>query len=344
VRAWEVRRPGPIAAGPLELVERPMPEPGPGEIRVRVSVCGVCRTDLHVAEGDLPVVVPNVIPGHEIVGTVDAVGAGAGRFSAGARVGIAWLRSTCGECRFCTTGRENLCIEPGFTGWTADGGYADYAVVDEDYAYEIPDTFDDEHAAPLLCAGIIGYRALRRSSLPRKGRLGIYGFGGSAHIACQVAVYEGAEVYVFTRSARARALAEELGAHWTGDGSGPPPTQLDSSILFAPAGGLVPVALAHLDRGGTLAIAGIHLSPIPSLDYRRHLFEERHLVSVTANTRADGRELLEIAARIPVRTTTTPFPLQEADQALEALARGEVSGAAILQNRNRRHLYPMTHI
>jgi propanol-preferring alcohol dehydrogenase len=324
-----------MASGPLEFVERALPEPGPGEIRVRVSVCGVCRTDLHVAEGDLPVVVPNVIPGHEIVGTVDAVGAGADRFSADARVGIAWLRKTCGECRFCTTGRENLCLDPGFTGWTADGGYADYAIVDEDYVYEIPVGFDDEHAAPLLCAGIIGYRALRRADLPHQGRLGLYGFGGSAHIACQVALNEGAEVYVFTRSASARALAEELGAHWTGDGSRPPPTPLDSSILFAPAGGLVPVALEHLDRGGTLAIAGIHLSPIPTLDYERHLFEERRLVSVTANTRADGRELLEIAARIPIRTTTTPFPLEEADVALEALARGEVSGAAVLRIENR---------
>ena len=335
MRAWEVRRPGPIASRPLEFVERPKPEPGPGEIRVQVSVCGVCRTDLHVAEGDLPVVVPNVIPGHEIVGTVDAVGTAAGHFSPGDRVGIAWLRSTCGECRFCATGRENLCIEPGFTGWTADGGYADFAVVNEDYAYEIPDLFDDEHAAPLLCAGIIGYRALRRSRLPKEGRLGIYGFGGSAHIACQVAVFEGAEVYVFSRSARARALAEKLGARWTGDGSGPPPTRLDSSILFAPAGGLVPVALEHLDRGGTLAVAGIHLSPIPALDYNKHLFEERHLVSVTANTRADGRELLEMAAHIPIRTTTSPFSFEEADVALKALARGEVSGAAILRIGNR---------
>jgi propanol-preferring alcohol dehydrogenase len=286
-------------------------------------------------EGDLPLVVPNVIPGHEIVGVVDAAGPGTNRFNIGARVGIAWLRKTCGFCRFCTTGRENLCVEPQFTGWSADGGYADAAIVDQDYAYEIPDAFDDEHAAPLLCAGIIGYRALRRADLPPGGRLGIYGFGGSAHIACQVAIHDGAEVYVITRSARARALAEELGARWTGDGSSSPPAPLDASILFAPAGGLVPVALEQLDRGGTLAIAGIHLSRIPELDYRRHLFEERRIVSVTANTRSDGRELLEIAARIPIRTTTAPFPFEEADVALGALARGEVSGAAVLWVMNR---------
>ena len=295
-----------MASGPLQMVERALPEPGPGEVRVRVSACGVCRTDLHVAEGDLPVVKPSVIPGHEIVGIVEKPGEGAHRFPMGARIGIAWLRKTCGECRFCATGRENLCLNPEFTGWSADGGYAEYAVVDEDYAYEIPDVFDDEHAAPLLCAGIIGYRALRRSCLPPEGRLGLYGFGGSAHIACQVAVHEGAEVYVVTRSERARMLAQELGAHWVGDGTGPPPTPLDAGILFAPDGRLVPVALEHLDRGGTLAVAGIHLSAIPPLDYRRHLFEERSLVSVTANTRADGNELLEIAARIPIRVTTTP--------------------------------------
>jgi propanol-preferring alcohol dehydrogenase len=326
-----VRRPGPIESGPLEFVERPVPEPEPKEIRVRVSACGVCRTDLHVAEGDLHVVRPNVIPGHEIVGTVDAAGAGATRFPIGARVGVAWLRKTCGVCRFCASQRENLCIDPEFTGWTADGGYAQFVLAEEDYAYEIPDQFDDEHAAPLLCAGIIGYRALRRADLPVGGRLGIYGFGGSAHITTQIAVFEGAEVYVFTRSARARKLAEELGARWTGDGSGSPPTPLDASILFAPAGTLVPVALEHLDRGGKLAIAGIHLSTIPTLDYRRHLFEEREQRSVTANTRADGRELLEIAARIPIRTTTTPFSLDEADVALTALATGGVSGAAVLR-------------
>jgi propanol-preferring alcohol dehydrogenase len=331
VRAWEVRNPGAMASGPLEMIERSAPEPGPGEIRVQVSACGVCRTDLHVVEGDLPVVLPNVIPGHEIVGTVDSLGAGAGRLPIGARVGIAWLRKTCGVCRFCTTSRENLCIQPEFTGWSADGGYAEYAVVDENYAYEIPDAFDDEHAAPLLCAGIIGYRALRRASVPPGGRLGIYGFGGSAHIACQVAIHEGAEVYVFTRSARARALAQNLGARWAGDGAGQPPAPLDASILFAPAGNLVPVALENLDRGGTLAIAGIHLSSIPSLDYRRHLFEERRLVSVTANTRADGLELLEIAARIPIQVTTTPYALGEAPAALSALKRGEVSGAAVLR-------------
>jgi alcohol dehydrogenase, propanol-preferring len=330
MRAWEVRRPGPIDTNPLDLVEREPPVPGDHEIRVRIVACGVCRTDLHVAEGDLPVHRPHVVPGHEIVGIVDALGPQAARWTAGERVGIAWLRGTCGRCRFCTTGRENLCVAPAFTGWDADGGYADNAVVHEDFAYEIPSEFDDVHAAPLLCAGIIGYRALRRSRLPAGGRLGIYGFGGSAHIASQVAVHEGADVYVMTRGARARELAMELGAKWVGDSASTPPVALDAAILFAPAGDIVPAALSHLDRGATLAIAGIHMTDIPPLDYQRHLFQERRLVSVTANTRSDGRELLEIAARIPIRVTTTPFDLDHADVALRDLAHGKVSGAAVL--------------
>src|SRR5919106_609683 len=331
MRAWHVVSPRPIEQGSLSRAEMEVPEPGPKEIRVRVRACGVCRTDLHVAEGDLPVVRPGVVPGHEIAGVVDATGEGATRFAVGERAGIAWLRWTCGRCRFCRRGDENLCEALRFTGYTDDGGYAEQAVVPEAFAYAIPEVFDDRRAAPLLCAGIIGYRALRRARLPEGGRLGIYGFGGSAHIACQIAVHEGAEVYVVTRSPEARRLALDLGGVWTGDGSGSPPFPLDSSILFAPAGGLVPVALEHLDRGGTLAIAGIHLSAIPTLDYRRHLFEERKLVSVTANTRADGRELLEIAGRIPIRTTTTTFSLDEADAALTALATGGVSGAAVLR-------------
>jgi propanol-preferring alcohol dehydrogenase len=330
MRAWEVRRPGPVDGNPLEFVEREAPLPDRGEILVRVSACGVCRTDLHVAEGDLPPHRPNVIPGHEIVGRIDALGPAATRWQVGARVGIAWLRRTCGRCRFCTSGRENLCISPEFTGWDADGGYADYAVVPEDYAYEIPEGFDDQHAAPLLCAGIIGYRALRRSQLPRGGRLGVYGFGGSAHIASQVAIYEGADVYVVTRGSNSRGLAMELGARWAGDLSDKPPVALDAGIVFAPVGTLVPIALEHLDRGATLAIAGIHMTDIPTLEYERHLFQERNLVSVTANTRSDGRELLEIAARIPAKVTTTPFALEEADDALRQLAHGKFPGAAVL--------------
>jgi alcohol dehydrogenase, propanol-preferring len=251
------------------------------------------------------------------------------RFRAGDRIGIAWLRSTCGTCRFCTRGDENLCVSPAFTGYDADGGYGDYALVPEAYAYALPDAFDDEHAAPLLCAGIIGFRALRRARVPPGGRLGIYGFGGSAHLACQVAVHEAARVHVVTRSERAQKLALELGARSASDGV--PPEPLDAAILFAPSGDLVPAALEALDGGGRLAVAGIHLSTIPALDYERHLFRERELVSVTAGTRRDGDEFLAIAARIPVQVITDPFPLHEADHALRALARAEVKGAAVLQ-------------
>jgi propanol-preferring alcohol dehydrogenase len=331
MRAWIVDRPGPIDSGPLAWVERPVPEPGPAEVRVQVATCGVCRTDLHLAEGDLPPHRPGTIPGHEIVGTVDARGEGATRFELGERIGIAWLRWTDGECRFCRRGDENLCLDPRFTGWDADGGYAEYAVVSEDYAYRLPDVFDDVQAAPLLCAGIIGYRALRRSRLRPGGRLGIYGFGASAHLAAQVALHEGATVHVLTRSADARRLALELGAASARGAADRPPEPLDAAILFAPAGDLVPVALEALDRGGTLAVAGIHLSDIPVLDYQRHLFQERTLTSVTANTRGDGEQFLDIAARIPIRLATTAYPLEKADEALSDLAHDRVTGAAVLR-------------
>ena len=330
MRAWEVRRPGPIDGGPLVLGERPRPEPGPREVRVRVSVCGVCRTDLHLAEGDLAPRRPGVTPGHEVVGTVDARGPAADRFHPGQRIGIAWLRGTCGRCRFCRRGRENLCVLPSFTGWDADGGYAEYAVVDERYAYPLPDAFADQEAAPLLCAGIIGYRALKRAELPPGGRLGIYGFGASAHLAAQVAMAQGATVHVLTRSTDARRLALELGAASAGGAADAPPEPLDAAILFAPAGELVPVALAALDRGGTLAVAGIHLSDIPPLVYADHLFQERQVRSVTANTRADGEEFLAIAAAIGIRPTTTAYPLEDADRALADLAHDRVTGAAVL--------------
>jgi propanol-preferring alcohol dehydrogenase len=330
MRAWVVDRPGPIDTGPLVAVDRPVPEPGPGEIRVKVTACGVCRTDLHLAEGDLTPKRPRVVPGHEVVGVVDAVGEGCTRFRDGDRAGIAWLRKTCGRCRWCHRGAENLCPEPLFTGWDADGGYAEWAVVDEAYAYPLPPAFDDVSAAPLLCAGIIGYRALRRAELPPGGRLGIYGFGASAHLAAQVALAEGATVHVLTRSADARRHALELGVASAGPADGAPPESLDSAILFAPAGELVPVALAALDRGGTLAVAGIHLSDVPPLDYQRHLFQERQLRSVTANTRADGEEFLALAGRLGLRVTTQPYALGEADRALADLAHGRVTGAAVL--------------
>jgi len=331
VRAWWVERPAPIDERPLAFGEREAPTPADGEILVDVHVCGVCRTDLHLAEGDLPVHRGRTVPGHEIVGMVAAVGRDVTRFAIGDRVGVAWLRSTCGRCRFCASGRENLCVAPAFTGWDADGGYAEQAVVREDYAYAIPDTFADAEAAPLLCAGIIGFRALRRSRLPAGGHLGIYGFGGSAHIAAQVAFHEGAIVHVLTRSKDAQRLALALGAASAGDADAAPPEPLDAAILFAPVGSLVPTALSALDRGGTLAVAGIHLSDIPALNYEDHLFHERQLSSVTANTRADGEEFLGIAAQIPIRPTVVPYPLEHADRALADLAHDRFTGAAVLE-------------
>jgi alcohol dehydrogenase, propanol-preferring len=331
VKAWVVRRPAPITDGPLELVERPPRRPGRREVRVRVLTCGVCRTDLHLAEGDLPPHRPATVPGHEIVGVVDRLGADARRFELGQRIGIAWLRRTCGRCRFCRRDDENLCVTPAFTGWDADGGYAESAVVDERYAYALPDRFSDEQAAPLLCAGIIGYRALRRAAVRPGGRLGIYGFGASAHLAAQVAIAEGAEVAVMTRSANARELATRLGASWVGGTVDTPPEPLDAAILFAPAGDIVPVALGALDRGGTLAVAGIHLTDIPSLHYAEHLFQERQLRSVTVNTRADGEAFLRLAAEIDIRIETTPYPLASADVALQDLAADRVNGAAVIR-------------
>ncbi len=298
---------------------------------MRVTVCGVCRTDLHLAEGDLPPHGPDVVPGHEIVGIVDAVGPGASRFVPGDRIGIAWLRHTCGTCRFCLRGDENLCLTPAFTGWDADGGYAEFAVIDERYAYRLPAGFTDDELAPLLCAGIIGFRALRRAALPAGGRLGIYGFGASAHLAAQVALAEGATVHVMTRSVEARQLALQLGAAWVGDSVDRPPEPLDAAVLFAPAGAIVPSALAALDRGGTLAIAGIHLSDIPSLHYSEHLFQERQLRSVTANTRRDGEEFLALASSIGLSVMTVPYRFDEVDRALRDVAHDEVTGAAVIR-------------
>jgi alcohol dehydrogenase, propanol-preferring len=335
MHAWVVNRPGPVDSGPLERLEKEIPEPGPRQVRVRVSVCGVCRTDLHLAEGDLTPKHPRVVPGHEVVGVVDRLGPECSRLQAGDRVGVPWLAHTCGVCRFCTSGRENLCIAPLFTGWDLDGGYADYALVEEDYAYRLPPEFSDEDAAPLLCAGIIGYRALRRADLPEGGRLGIYGFGGSAHLTAQIAMAEGARVHVLTRGAEAQKLARELGAASVGEADAQPPEPLDAAILFAPVGTLVLPALAALDRGGTLAIAGIHLSDIPTLSYEDYLFEERTLRSVTANTRKDGEEFLALAAQIPVHVTTTPYAFDQADTALRDLAHGRVNGVAVLVNAER---------
>ena len=329
--AWRVTRPGPMASGPLERSQVPVPRPGGGELLVRVLVCGVCRTDLHVAEGDLPVHRPGVTPGHEVVGEVAALGADVTGFAAGDRVGIAWLRGTCGRCRHCLRGRENLCPESRYTGWDADGGYADFALVPAAYALPLPGGYTDDELAPLLCAGLIGYHALARAEVPEQGRLGIYGFGGSAHLTAQVAIARGATVHVMTRSAEARELARELGAASAGEATDPPPEPLDSAILFAPAGELVLPALAALDRGGTLAIAGIHLSDVPPLNYRQHLFEERQVRSVTANTRAGAREFLDFAGTHRLSVSTVPYALADADRALTDLAADRVNGAAVLR-------------
>ena len=297
---------------------------------MKVAACGVCRTDLHLAEGDLSPRRHGIVPGHEIVGVVDALGADTSRFALGDRIGIAWLRGTCGRCRWCRSGRENLCPDAAFTGWDADGGYAEYAVVPEAFAYRLPDGLDDIAAAPLLCAGIVGYRALRRAELPPGGRLGIYGFGASAHLVAQVAIAQGATVHVLTRAAEARRLALDLGAASAGPAEAAPPEPLDAAVLFAPAGELVPIAMRALDQGGTLAVAGIHLSDIPSISYADELFREKQLRSVTANTRADGEEFLRLAARLRIRPTTTPRPLAEADRALADLAADRITGAAVL--------------
>jgi len=330
MRAWVLECQARASDRPVAMVERPDPEPGPGEVQVRVVACGVCRTDLHIAEGDIPLRRAGVVPGHEIVGVVEAIGGRDSRFTIGDRVGIPWLRWTCGECRFCATGRENLCEVARFTGWDEDGGYAELAVVPEDYAYRIPEQFSDTEAAPLLCAGIIGFRALRASGVRPGGALGIYGFGGSAHIAAQIAVSEGMRVHVVTRSAGARRLALELGCASAGESGDRTPEPLDGAVIFAPAGGLVQTALSDLDRGATVAVAGIHLSQVPPLDYMEHLFGERCLRSVTANTRKDGEALMEAAARIPVVVTAQAYAFEDADRALVDLSQGRVSGAAVL--------------
>ncbi len=330
MRAMSLAGPAPVESDPLRLDSRPAPSPGPDEILVRVIACGVCRTDLHIVEGDLPLVRSPIVPGHQVVGRVEGAGSGARRFRPGDRVGIAWLRRTCGACDACRRGRENLCESSEFTGYHADGGFADYAVVPEAFAYAVPPLFGDAEAAPLLCAGIIGYRALKRSDVPPGGRLGIYGFGASAHVTLQVARARGCEVFVCTREASHRELARRLGATWVGDIGEAMPAKADGTILFAPVGDLVPVALRNLARGGTLALAGIYMTPVPPLDYERDLFYERNVRSVTANTRADGEELLAEAARIPIRPATTTFPLEDANRALALLKRGGFAGAGVL--------------
>ena len=319
----------PVETNPLKLVEAPTPQPAANQVLVRVRACAVCRTDLHVIEGELPPRKMPVIPGHQVVGTIEAVGARVQRFSVGERVGIAWLNSTCGVCDYCRQKKENLCDRPEFTGYTVNGGYAEYVLGNEQFIYPIPARFADAQAAPLLCAGIIGFRALRLSAIEPGGRLGLYGFGAAAHIAIQVARHWDVTVYVCTRDERHRKLALELGAAWAGGTTAEPPVQLDSAIIFAPAGEIVPAALKALRKGGTLALGGIHMSPIPALDYQL-LYGERVVRSVANNTRQDGEDFLRIAAEIPIETHAQQFPLAEANRALNLLKNDAIRGAAVL--------------
>ncbi|MFZ2448302.1 MAG: zinc-dependent alcohol dehydrogenase family protein [Syntrophobacteraceae bacterium] len=331
MKAMVLEKCAPMESAPLRWTEVPDPEPGPGQVRVKVLTCGICRTDLHVIEGELPFLGRPVIPGHQIVGVVDRLGAGSHRFEPGRRIGIAWLRHTCGQCGYCRSGRENLCEAALFTGYHAPGGYAEYAVADEDFAYPIPDVFSDTEAPPLLCAGIIGYRGLKRSGLRPGESLGIYGFGSSAHIVLQIALHQGCKVYVCTRGEKHRELAARLGACWVGEKAEEMPVETDSAIIFAPAGELVPQALTRLRKGGTLALAGIYMSPIPLMDYEKHLFFEKNIHSVTANTREDGLELLRIAAEIPIRAQVEVFSLRDANEALLRLKRDRIEGSGILR-------------
>src|SRR5215472_9020453 len=330
MRAWVVHKPGPVATGPLRLIERDVPEPGPGQLLIRVIKCGVCRTDLHLAEGDLKPKAPEVTPGHEVVGEVIEAGPGTTRFAKGDRVGAAWLAGTDGSCRFCRRGSENLCPRSVYTGWDRDGGYAEYVVAADAYVHPLPSGFSDAELAPLLCAGIIGYRALLRAELPPGGRLGIWGFGGSAHLAAQVAMASGAAVHVFTRAPEARKLALDLGVDSAQDSFDPSPEPLDSAIVFAPVGTVVPAALRNLDRGGTLAIAGIYLTDIPAVNYEDELFQERSLRSVTSNTRGNAEEFLRLAERLRLKVSVTPYPFEAAQEALTDLAEDRVTGAAVL--------------
>jgi alcohol dehydrogenase, propanol-preferring len=334
MKACLLKSPAPIETNPLVFTDVPAPQPASGDVLVRVSYCGVCRTDLHVIEGELAPQKSPVIPGHQVIGVIEKVGPGASptssRFPVGARVGIAWLHHTDGTCEFCLSGAENLCDHPTFTGYTADGGYAEYIIAPQAFIYAIPEQFPDEQAAPLLCAGIIGFRCLRLSGVKPGGKLGFYGFGAAAHVAIQVARHWNIEVYASTRDARHQKLALELGAKWVGDTFAEPPVKLDAAIVFAPAGETVPAALKALRKGGVLVLGGIHMSPIPSFSYDL-LYQERMIRSVANNTRQDGEDFLRVAAKIPIRTHTQLFPLNEANRALNALKNDAIEGAAVLK-------------
>jgi propanol-preferring alcohol dehydrogenase len=326
-----LREPVSVEKNPLELSDLSLPEPGPGQIRLDVNVCGICHTDLHTVEGDLDLPKLPIVPGHQVVGTVASRGEGAERYQLGDRVGVAWLHHvSCDECAYCERALENLCPSATFTGLHADGGYAEAMVAYQDFAYRIPDGFSDVEAAPLLCAGIIGYRALKVSGVQPGQRLGLYGFGSSAHVTIQVARHWGCEVYVFTRSEGHRRLARELGAAWVGGANDAPPEKVQASIIFAPVGWIVPEALRDLDRGGTVALAGVTMTAIPELDYDELLYWERGIRSVANFTRQDAEELLSVAAEIPIETTVETFPLEEANEALLALKESEIDGSGVL--------------
>jgi len=329
--AMRLDKPDAIENNPLHLIETDKPKIKPDEILVKIKVCGICHTDLHTVEGEMELSRTPLIPGHQVVGVVEEIGSQVTRFKKGERVGMAWLYHTCGKCKYCLEGKENLCENALFTGYHVDGGYAQYTVVSQDFAYPLPKGFSDEESAPLLCAGIIGYRALKLCEIKPKGKLGLYGFGASAHVAIQVAIHWGCEVLVFTRSQEHRKLAENLGAVWTGEAKDKAPKKLDSAIIFAPKGELVLDALNALDRGGTLALAGIYMTPIPQMDYLKYLYFERAIRSVTASTRKDGEELLKLASEIPIHTKITSFPLKEANEALQLLKQGKINGAGVLE-------------
>jgi alcohol dehydrogenase, propanol-preferring len=330
MKAWTLPTPAPVQTNPLKLSELPVPEPVAGQVLVRVTACGICRTDLHVVEGELPPRRPNIVPGHQIVGVIERSGRNTQRHARGVRVGIPWLHKTCGLCVYCKSGRENLCDNPTFTGYSVNGGFAEYALADENFVYPIPDGFDDVQAAPLLCAGIIGFRCLRIAGIERGASLGIYGFGAAGHVCLQVARYWGANVFVCTREEKHRRLAAELGATWVGGTIDPPPEELDASIIFAPAGELVPPALAALRKGGTLVLGGIHMSPIPSFPYPL-IYHERSIRSVANNTRQDGHDFLKLAAEIPVKTEIEIFSLAQVNEALNALKGDGIRGAGVIR-------------
>ncbi|MBI3668533.1 MAG: zinc-dependent alcohol dehydrogenase family protein [Acidobacteria bacterium] len=330
MKACLLRSPDAVEKHPLEFAEVPVPASSGDQVLVRVHACGVCRTDLHVVEGELPPRKSPVIPGHQVVGTIEQVGPSAARFRVGARVGVAWLHRTCGTCEFCRSGRENLCDAAEFTGYTVDGGYAEYILASEAFLYPLPEDFGDLQAAPLLCAGIIGFRCLRISGIQAGGTLGLYGFGAAAHVAIQVARHWGVNVFALTRDPRHQQLARDLGAAWAGPATQEPPDKLDAAIIFAPAGELVPAALNALKKGGVVVLGGIHMSVIPALDYRL-VYDERVIRSVANNTRKDGEDFLRTAAEIPIRPQVQIFPLREANAALDALKHDAIQGAAVLQ-------------